>query len=166
MNLIIDMKGMKLKDITNKEMLQIYKQLVLEVQRFFPSLLHKCYILNTPMFFESAWENELSQCLDQNILNNKIFFSSSDSHEDLQANVREIDLPELYGGTCECDATCIYSEKGPWCDFENTIDYRNPDVNNDSGDGSDVADTDERNLGDLKMMLGMGGGNQNEEFKM
>jgi hypothetical protein len=31
MNLIIDMKGMKLKDITNKEMLQIYKQLVLEV---------------------------------------------------------------------------------------------------------------------------------------
>ena len=100
-------------------------------------------------------------------MDNKIFFSSSDSHEDLQAEVRECDLPELYGGTCECDATCIYSEKGPWCDFENTIDYRNPDANkNDSGDGSDVADTDERNLGDLKMMLGMGGGNPHEEFKM
>ena len=62
--LIIDMKGMKLKDITNKEMLNVYKQLVLEVQRFFPSMLHKCYILNTPMFFEGAWDNELSKCLD------------------------------------------------------------------------------------------------------
>ena len=31
MKLIIDMKGMKLKDITNKEMLNVYKQLALEV---------------------------------------------------------------------------------------------------------------------------------------
>ena len=31
MKLIIDMKGMKLKDITNKEMLAVYKQLALEV---------------------------------------------------------------------------------------------------------------------------------------
>ena len=31
MKLIIDMKGMKLKDITNKEMINVYKQLVLEV---------------------------------------------------------------------------------------------------------------------------------------
>jgi hypothetical protein len=83
MKLIIDMKGMKLKDITNKEMLSVYKQLVLEVQRFFPSMLHKCYILNTPMFFEGAWENELSKCLNQGILDKKIFFSSNDTHDDL-----------------------------------------------------------------------------------
>ena len=81
---------------------------------------------------------------------------------------KEENLPELYGGTCECEATCIYSDKGPWIDFENTIDYRNPGANkNESGDGSEEADTDERNLGSLKMMLGLGGGgNQNEEFKM
>ena len=81
---------------------------------------------------------------------------------------KEENLPECYGGTCECEATCIYSDKGPWCDFENTIDYRNPEANkNESGDGSEEADTDERNLGSLKMMLGMGGGgNQKEEFKM
>jgi hypothetical protein len=77
-----------------------------------------------------------------------------------------MDLPELYGGVCECDATCIYSEKGPWCDYENTIDYRNPDACKNSGSGSDAAgDIDERNLGSLKMMLGMGG-NMMEEFKM
>ena len=114
MKLIIDMKGMKLKDITNQEMLSVYKQLCLEVQRFFPSMLQKLYILNTPMFFEGAWENQLSQCLDPNIVKNKVFISSNESHEDLSAEVDEAELPLLYGGTCECDATCIYSEKGPW----------------------------------------------------
>ena len=93
MKLIIDMKGMKLKDITNQEMLSVYKQLCLEVQRFFPSMLHKLYILNTPMFFEGAWENQLSQCLDPNIVKNKVFISSNESHEDLSAEVDEAELP-------------------------------------------------------------------------
>lgn len=77
-------------------------------------MLHKVYILNTPMFFEGAWESQLSQCLDKNIVKNKVFISSNESHEDLAAEVNEAELPELYGGTCECEATCIYSEKGPW----------------------------------------------------
>ena len=41
-------------------MLAVYKQISLEVQRFFPQMLHKAYILNTPMFFEGAWETQLS----------------------------------------------------------------------------------------------------------
>jgi len=56
MKLIIDMKGTKQKDITNKQMLLVYKQLVLEVQRFFPSLVHKIYVLSAPMFFDDVWE--------------------------------------------------------------------------------------------------------------
>ena len=130
-------------------------------------MLHKLYILNTPMFFENAWEGELSSCIDEKILKEKVFISSNETHEDLMNEVRDLDLPELYGGVCECEATCIYSDKGPWIDFENTIDYRNPDANRGSGSGSDVGDTDERNLGSLKMMLGMGGGGlMGEEFKM
>lgn len=53
---IIDMKGSKLKDITNKQMLGVFKQIVLEVQRFFPEMLHKLFVLNAPMFFENVWE--------------------------------------------------------------------------------------------------------------
>jgi len=30
----------------------MYKQMVLEVQRFFPEMLYKAFIVNTPMFFE------------------------------------------------------------------------------------------------------------------
>lgn len=30
----------------------------------------------------------------------------------------------MYGGNCECDATCIYSDKGPWADVENKINFQ------------------------------------------
>ena len=53
---IIDMKGTKLKDLTNKQCLACYKQIVLELQRFFPELVQKIFILNAPMFFENIWE--------------------------------------------------------------------------------------------------------------
>ena len=66
------------------------------------------------MFFENAWEGELSSCIDERILKEKVFISSNETHEDLMNDVRDVDLPELYGGVCECDATCIYSEKGQW----------------------------------------------------
>jgi len=163
---IIDMKGMKLKDITNKQILQVYKQLILEVQRFFPELLHKLYILNTPMFFENAWERELSTCIDKQTLKDKIFISGDDSHDDLLAEVDEKTLPEIYGGMCECEATCVYSDVGPWCDIENTINYRDPDAKKKMDSNSDeVGDIDERNLDSLKFMLG-GGKPGQEEFKM
>lgn len=63
---IIDLKGAKLKDLTNQKMLKLYQQICLEVQRFFPSLVHKIYVLNTPMFFENVWENQLSQVINPN----------------------------------------------------------------------------------------------------
>jgi len=34
-------------------------------------------------------------------------------------------LPKLYGGECDCEATCVYSDKGPWADVENKINYQN-----------------------------------------
>lgn len=64
MTVIIDMRGTKQKDLINKQMLIVYKQLVLEVQRFFPELVHKIYVLNAPLFFDGIWEEELSQSVD------------------------------------------------------------------------------------------------------
>jgi len=36
MNMIVDLKGAKLKDITNQKMIRGFQQICLEVQRFFP----------------------------------------------------------------------------------------------------------------------------------
>ena len=59
------MRGTRQKDIVNKQMLSVYKQLVLEVQRFFPELVQKIYVLNAPLFFDSIWEEELSVSVDK-----------------------------------------------------------------------------------------------------
>lgn len=40
--------------------------------------------------------------------------------------VDQYELPTLYGGMCNCEATCIYSEKGPWTEIENRINYKDP----------------------------------------
>mmetsp|Transcript_36544 Transcript_36544/g.56108 ORF Transcript_36544/g.56108 Transcript_36544/m.56108 type:complete len:173 (+) Transcript_36544:551-1069(+) len=144
-------------------MLQVYKQLVLEVQRFFPELLYKLYIVNAPIFFENIWETELSSCVDPDTIKNKIFISTSDTHEDLIAEVGEYELPQIYGGLCECRATCVYSERGPWSEIENFINYKDPNSRrfNDSDEDDDL-NTDERTagFGQMKMMLGgpSGGG--------
>lgn len=34
-------------------------------------------------------------------------------------------LPKIYGGACDCEATCVYSDKGPWADVENKINFQN-----------------------------------------
>ena len=67
-------------------MLIVYKQLVLEVQRFFPELVHKIYVLNAPLFFDSIWEEELSQSVDPTT-REKILISNSETHDDLSKEV-------------------------------------------------------------------------------
>ena len=92
--LIIDMKGAKLKDMTNKQILQVFKQLVLEVQRFFPELLYKAFVLNTPMFFENVWESQLRQSIAQpEQFDTKLVISNGDYCEELTELVDEHDLP-------------------------------------------------------------------------
>lgn len=77
------------------------------------------------MFFENVWESQLSKCINKNTLN-KIVFSSQHSHQDLKDEVDQYELPAIYGGICECKATCVYSEKGPWTEVENLINYKDP----------------------------------------
>lgn len=108
------------------------------------------------MFFENTWDNELSTCIDKSTLKNKIFISGDDSHDDLLAEVDEKELPEIYGGMCECEATCVYSDVGPWCDIENTINYRDPNAKMKDSCSDEVGDLDERGLSNLKFMLGGG----------
>lgn len=163
---IIDMKGCKLKDLTNKQMIQVYKQLTLEVQRFFPELVHKIHVLNSPMFFENVWESELCQCVDEETLN-KILINSSGTSDELQEEIDEEELPAIYGGSCECQATCIYSEKGPWSDCENLINFKEPNKKVNTLDTGEL--NEDPNIGELNNLL-FGGkkpkNNQQEEFKM
>lgn len=137
---IIDLRGAKLKDLSNKSMVQVYKQAILEFQRFFQEMLYKAYIVNAPMFFEGLWEDELSITVDKTTLQ-KIEITGSESHPEMLDLIDPMDLPDIYGGECSCKAQCIYSEKGPWSEVENFVDYQNP--------GAAFSDSDEDNEEDM-----------------
>ena len=164
---IIDLRGAKLKDLSNKQMVQVFKQAILEFQRFFPEILYKAFIVNAPMFFEGLWEDELSVTVDKSTLQ-KIEITGGEQHPEMAELIHEMDLPDIYGGECSCKAQCIYSEKGPWSEVENFVDYQNP--------GAAFSDSDEDNDDDMselqamssKALAGIFNNNKGkkEEFKM
>lgn len=64
----------------------IFKSLLIEFQRYYPELLDKCYIVNTPMFFEGLWESEIKPHLSEKTIN-KVIITGEYSHKDLQEGV-------------------------------------------------------------------------------
>ena len=51
-------------------------------------------------------------------------------------------LPKEYGGEAEAEATCIYSERGPWTMVENKINYAAPAGSHEffNGGGNEAID--------------------------
>ena len=86
---------------------------------------------------------------------NKVFISSSCTSDELQEEINDEELPAIYGGSCECQATCIYSEKGPWSDCENLINFKEPNkkVNKLEADFRKEFIDEDPNIGQLNNML-------------
>ena len=85
-------------------------------------MLDACFIVNTPMFFEGYWESEVKPHISAKTIS-RIHITGENTHKDLISRFSPSNLPQLYGGECECDATCVYSDKGPWADVENKINF-------------------------------------------
>ena len=102
----------------------IFKSLLIEFQRYYPEILDKCYVVNTPMFFEGLFDSEIKPHLSAKTVS-KIIVTGESTHKDLLEQIDEYELPKQYGGICECEATCVYSDKGPWADVENKINFQN-----------------------------------------
>jgi hypothetical protein len=79
MVLVVDLKGIKLKDLSNKQINVIFRSLLIEFQRFYPELMQKCYIVNTPMFFESFWDGEIKPHMSQKT-QQKIIMTGEHTH--------------------------------------------------------------------------------------
>ena len=127
MGLVVDLKGVKLKDLSNKQINVIFRSLLIEFQFFYPEMLDRCFILNSPMFFEGFWEAEIKPHLNAKTLT-KVVITGASTHKDLQDKFDADNLPKIYGGNCDCEAMCVYSDKGPWNDVENKVNYQNRPV--------------------------------------
>ena len=119
---IIDLNGVKLKDLSNKQLNVIFRTCLIEFLRYYPEMLHKAYILSAPMFFQSIYENEVLPHLPEGT-SKKIIISGENTHPDLLASFDLAKLPSLYGGQAEAEATCVHADKGPWNDVENKINF-------------------------------------------
>ena len=53
---------------------------------------------------------------------------------------------------CQCEASCVYSDKGPWTEIENRVNYRDPKADSDSDEFSEGY-----NFGIQKKNNGFGG---------
>ena len=157
---IVDLKGIKLKDLTNKQLNIMFRTLLIEFQRFYPCLLYKCFILNTPLFFNSHWENEIVPHLSKGTLD-KIHITGENSHSTLSEIVEGSKLPKMFGGECDCEATCVYSDKGPWTDIENKVNFQKPQSTKETEefkfqeDEDDQIDLLKEQMGDLKNAIKM-----------
>lgn len=76
------------------------------------------------MFFEGFWDSEIKPHLHPKTVA-KIFITGECTHKGLLDNVDQEKLPKIYGGLCETEATVVYSDRGPWNEVENKINFQN-----------------------------------------
>lgn len=124
LRIVVDMKGAKLKQITNKNLNLIWKEISKELSKRFPEIVHSIHIVNAPMFFENYYLNEILPSLSAKTAA-KVQMTGESAPQSLVEAVEPDRLPALYGGLCSCSAQCIYSDKGPWTDVLNIIDFQN-----------------------------------------
>lgn len=103
----------------------MWREISKELSKRFPELVHSIIIVNTPMFFENFYNNEILPNLSERTAA-KVLITGESAPQCLIEAVEPERLPQLYGGQCNCSAQCIYSEKGPWSDILNVIDFQNP----------------------------------------
>lgn len=76
------------------------------------------------MFFQDIYESEIKPHLSPETAA-KVLITGESTHSSLQSKFDLSNLPREYGGECSCEATCVYSDKGPWADVENKINFQN-----------------------------------------
>jgi hypothetical protein len=67
--------------------------------------------------------------------------------------VSEANLPSLYGGTADAEATVFYADKGPWRADENKINYTDDGEEFKFEGEDDGSDVDNDQINDLKSAL-------------
>lgn len=60
----------------------IFRALLIEWQRYYPELLEKCFIVNSPMFFEGYWDSEVKPHLSPKTAA-KVVITGENTHKDL-----------------------------------------------------------------------------------
>ncbi|KAL4958209.1 putative phosphatidylinositol transporter [Aspergillus filifer] len=85
-------------------------------QNYYPERLGKMYLINAPWGFSGVW-NIVKGYLDP-VTVEKIHVLGSGYQSELLKQVPAENLPKAYGGSCQCEGGCEYSDMGPWREAE------------------------------------------------
>ena len=109
---IMDMKGVGVSKISS--VYGYVKSASAISQDHYPERLGKLYIINAPWGFSGAF-NLIKGFLDP-VTVAKIHVLGSGYQSEILGQIPAENLPKEFGGKCECQGGCHYSDAGPWQD--------------------------------------------------
>lgn len=83
-------------------------------QNYYPERLGKLYLINAPWGFSSVF-SVVKGFLDP-VTVSKIHVLGTGYQKELLAQIPKENIPKIFGGTCDCEGGCGFSDAGPWQD--------------------------------------------------
>ena len=112
---ILDLGGSSTK-LMKKKVYNFIKLASGVAQDYYPEILGRMFIINTPTLFSIAWK-VVKPWIDERT-QKKISTEGSKYQKKLLELVAPENLPDFLGGTCSCPGGCLNSDIGPWRDPE------------------------------------------------
>lgn len=111
---ILDLKGVSLSSFSS--VYSTIKEFSAVAQNYYPEMLGKMFIINTPMLFTAVWS--LVKPLLDEVTVSKIQILGYSYQSKLLEMIDAENLPETYGGKCKCEefGGCREADIGPWND--------------------------------------------------
>lgn len=109
---IMDLKGVGVSKVSS--VYSYVKSASAILQNYYPERLGRLYLINAPWGFSGAF-NFVKGFLDP-VTVQKIHILGTGYQDQLLAQVPKENLPKQFGGTCECEGGCAFSDAGPWQD--------------------------------------------------
>lgn len=96
---IIDLKGISMTDLMSTNLLDMVKWSIKLFQEYYPELVHKCFIVNTPMMFSGFWT--VVKPLFTSRTQSTIQVCSGNGATELKSHIAPEHIPLEYGGTSQ-----------------------------------------------------------------
>lgn len=139
---IMDLKGVGISRVPS--VYGYVKQASVISQNYYPERLGRLYLINAPWGFSTVF-NVVKGWLDP-VTVDKIHVLGANYQTELLAQVPAENLPQIFGGTCDCPGGCGFSDEGPWQDPQWT---KPPKWAQPEGDEKNVINTEHTNPGTI-----------------
>jgi len=98
---LVDLKGIKLKDLSSKNIKGFFNSYMKIVQDNYPELLYRVFVLNSPMLFQNIWDELKSDLSERTAA--KVTITGGRNEAELETLIDKDILGEIFNEQCEFD---------------------------------------------------------------